>query len=58
MKRDERIEAAKRYGAKRGWTGRNGGWIYTAAGRAIAQGWLAIHFRYRNAIDMEEAAAE
>jgi hypothetical protein len=35
-------ELAKIYGAQRGYSSREGGWIYNAAGRPVVQGWSAF----------------
>lgn len=47
------VELAKVYAAHRGYYTREGGWVYTAAGRPVVQGWaafaerLAVHGQIR-----------
>jgi hypothetical protein len=51
-----RIRLAKWYAAQHGISaqGTNGGWLYDAAGRTVAQGWLGLYFKLRLRI-IEEA---
>ena len=46
---DERKNNARRWGLVNGYTGREGGWIYSPKGEPVCQGWfsffLAMRFR-------------
>lgn len=47
VRSDQAQKIAKEWAATRGWYGKAGGWIYTASGQVIMQGWFNIWSRYR-----------
>ena len=45
-----KIKAARAFAATRGDKGATGGWIYTAQGKPITQGWSSYYWRHRSDI--------
>lgn len=47
---EQRVKMAKLWAAANGYKGRKGGWIYSAAGRVICQGWITFYYNFSRSI--------